>query len=52
MPFGIWYHVAVVRTDVSEKTSAPSSGFLGVIEFHSCVTVEWLFISLSIDGYY
>jgi hypothetical protein len=52
MPFDTLYSVAQVRTDVSENISSPSSGFLRVIGSHSCVTVESLLISLSIDGYY
>jgi hypothetical protein len=44
--------LAVVRTDVSEIISLPSSGFIRVIGFHSCVTVESLLISLPIEGYY
>jgi hypothetical protein len=31
------YIVAVVRTDVSENISPPSSGFLRLVGFHSCV---------------
>jgi hypothetical protein len=50
MSFVTFYHVALVRTDISEKIS-PSSGFLRVIGPHSCVTVESLLVSLSIEGY-
>jgi hypothetical protein len=43
------YHL---RTDVLENMWPLSSGFLRVIGLHSCVTVESLFISLPIEGYY
>jgi hypothetical protein len=43
----ILYHVALVRTDVL----SPSSGFLRMIGFHSCVTMETLLLSLFIEGY-
>jgi hypothetical protein len=46
------YRVALVRTDVSEHILPPSSNFIKVMGFHSCVTVESLLISLSIEGYY
>jgi hypothetical protein len=49
---GTLYSVALVRTDVSDNISPPSSGLLWVIEFHNCLTVESLLFSLSIDGYY
>jgi hypothetical protein len=52
MSSGTLYHVAVVRTNVSENISPPSSGFLRVRGFHSCVTMESLLINLSRDGYY
>jgi hypothetical protein len=52
MPSGTLYCLALVRTDVSENILPPSSGFLTVIGFHSCVTVESLLYSLSIEGYY
>jgi hypothetical protein len=45
------YRVALVRTDISENVSFPSSGFLRGIGFHSYVTVELLLLSLSIEGY-
>jgi hypothetical protein len=51
MPSGILYHIVLVRTEVSENISLPSSGFVGVIQFHSYVSVESLLISLSIEGY-
>jgi hypothetical protein len=50
-PSGSLYHVALVRTDVSENISPPSSGFLRVIGAHSCGTVQSLLIILSTDGY-
>jgi hypothetical protein len=43
------YHVALVRTDVSENVSCTSSGFLRVIGFCKFITVKTLFISLSIE---
>jgi hypothetical protein len=52
MSSGILHHVALVRIGVSENISPPSSGSFGVIGVHSCVTVESLFISLSLQGYY
>jgi hypothetical protein len=46
------YRVALARTDVSEKVSSPSSGFLRVmIRFHSLVTVESLLLNLCIEGW-
>jgi hypothetical protein len=39
-------------TNVLENIPPLSSGFLRVIGLHSCVTVESLLISLSIEGYY
>jgi hypothetical protein len=50
MPSETFYLVALVRTDVSESVLPPSSRFLGVIGFHSCVTVETLLIGVSIEG--
>jgi hypothetical protein len=44
--------VALVITDVSENILPSSSGFLRVIGPHSCVTVESLSITISIQGYY
>jgi hypothetical protein len=52
MSSGTSYHVDLVRTAVSENISPPSSGFLRVKGLHSCVTMEWFLISLSIEGYY
>jgi hypothetical protein len=49
MPSGAMYRVALGKTDVSENMSPLSSGFLVVKGFHSCVTVETLFISLSTE---
>jgi hypothetical protein len=37
MSSGTLYRVALVKTDVSENVSPPSSGLLRVIGFHSCV---------------
>jgi hypothetical protein len=37
---GNLYREGLVRTDVSETVSSPSSGLLKAIEFHSCVTVQ------------
>jgi hypothetical protein len=45
---GTLYRVALVRTEVSENMSPPFSGYLRLIEFHSYVTVESLWISLSV----
>jgi hypothetical protein len=50
MSSGTLYHVALVRTNISENILPPSAGFLGVIAFHSCVTMESLLISFSIDS--
>jgi hypothetical protein len=36
MPSGTLYHVAVVRTDVSEKVSSQFSGSLRVISQYCC----------------
>jgi hypothetical protein len=44
MPFAVLCRVAVAIIYVSERISPPSSGFLSVIGFHSCVTVESLFM--------
>jgi hypothetical protein len=44
--------VVLVRADILKKISPPSSGVLRVIRFHSCVTVESLLISLSIERHY
>jgi hypothetical protein len=44
--------VALVKTDFSENMSPSSSGFFRVIGFHTCITVESLIISLSIERYY
>jgi hypothetical protein len=52
MPSGKLYRVPVVRTDVSENISLPSSGFFRVIGFHNCVSVEFLLIGLSTEEYY
>jgi hypothetical protein len=52
MSSGTLYHVALVRIDVLENISPPSSWILRVIRFHSCVTVESLLISHSIEEYY
>jgi hypothetical protein len=52
VPSGTLYCVAVVRIDVSENLSPPSSGFLSVIWFHSWVTVESLLVGLSLEGHY
>jgi hypothetical protein len=49
---GLCIAVALVRTDVSEKISSPSSEFHRLLGPHSCVTMEPLLISLSIEGYY
>jgi hypothetical protein len=38
-------------SDVSENISPPSSDFHRLAEFHICVGVESLLISLSIEGY-
>jgi hypothetical protein len=51
MPSGTMYRVVLVLTDVYENVSSLSSGFLGVIGFHSCVTVELLVLSLSNTTY-
>jgi hypothetical protein len=51
IPSGALYHVALIRIVVSENTSPPSSRFLRAKGFHSCVTVQSLLISLSIEGY-
>jgi hypothetical protein len=45
------YPVALARTDVSENLLSPSSRFLKLIGFHSCITMETLFLSLSVKGY-
>jgi hypothetical protein len=50
--FSEFYRVALVRTDVSENITPPSSGFLRVLGLHSCVTVETLLISLSIERFH
>jgi hypothetical protein len=50
MPFGTVCHVALVRTDISEDISSPSLGFLSVIGFHSCVTVETITLKNPEDG--
>jgi hypothetical protein len=42
----------VVRTNVLENISHPSTGFLRVLGLHSCVTMESLLISLSTEEYY
>jgi hypothetical protein len=52
MNFGTFNRVAAVRTDVSENISLVSLVFLRLIKFHSCVALESLMISLSIDEYY
>jgi hypothetical protein len=52
MSSGSFHLVAVVRTDVSDNISPPSSGFLTMIGFHNCVTVGSLLISLSTEGYF
>jgi hypothetical protein len=52
VPFETLYRVALVRPNVSENISPPSSGFLGVIRFHSVITMETLFNNLSIEGNY
>jgi hypothetical protein len=44
---GTLHSVPLVRTDVSENVSPPSSGFLRVTGIHSCITVASLLISLS-----
>jgi hypothetical protein len=44
--------VGLVTSDVSENIPPPSSRFLMVVIFHSCVAVESLLVSLSIEGYY
>jgi hypothetical protein len=49
---GVLHSLAIVRTDVSENTSLPSSGFFRMICFRRRVTVESLSISLPIDEYY
>jgi hypothetical protein len=43
---------SVIQTEVSENVSSPSSGFLMVKGFHSCVTVESLLPILSTEGHY
>jgi hypothetical protein len=50
MASGMLCRVALVRADVSETASSSSSGFLRVVRFHSCVTMESLLISLSTEG--
>jgi hypothetical protein len=45
MPSGVLHRVAVVRIDVSNTISPPSSVFFRVIALHSFVTVEGLLIS-------
>jgi hypothetical protein len=52
MRSGTVYRVVRVRTDVSENISPPSSWFLRVMCFQSCVTVESLLIGLPVEGYY
>jgi hypothetical protein len=37
--FLVLYRVTLVRTDVSENVSSPSSGFFGLIGFHGSITV-------------
>jgi hypothetical protein len=45
-------HVALVRTDFSENVLFPSSGILRLIGFHSCIAMETLLLSRSIEEYY
>jgi hypothetical protein len=52
MSSGTLYRVAQVRTNVSENISSPSSGFLKVITFHSCVIMESLLVSISVEESY
>jgi hypothetical protein len=52
MPSEALYHVALVRTDVSENVSSPSSVFFGITGFHSCVAMESLLLNLTIEGCY
>jgi hypothetical protein len=40
MSSGTLYHLVLIRTDVSENISPPSSGFLTVTALDSCVTME------------
>jgi hypothetical protein len=49
---GTLERMSSVRADVSENISPLFSGFLSVIGFHGCLTVELLLISFSIAGYY
>jgi hypothetical protein len=49
MSSGTLYRVALVRTDVPENISPPSSGFLRVIRLHSLVTVECPSIRLRLS---
>jgi hypothetical protein len=50
--FWILYRVALVITDISGNISPPSSRFLRVMGFHNLITVESVFINLSIEGFY
>jgi hypothetical protein len=52
MSSGTFYRLVIVITNVSENVSSLFSGSLPVIGLHSCVTVEALLISLSVEGYY
>jgi hypothetical protein len=44
-----WYRVALAWTDVSENVLSPSSGFFKTDNFHRCVTVKTLLLSLPIE---
>jgi hypothetical protein len=51
MPPGTLYRVTLVRTDVSDKVSSPSLGFVSVIGYYNSVTVEILLLDFSIERY-
>jgi hypothetical protein len=48
---GTLYWGALIRIDILEKISPPSSEFLRAIAYR-CVTMDSLLISLSMEGYY
>jgi hypothetical protein len=46
------YTVSLFRTDVSENELSPFPEVLRLIGSHSCITVETLLLSVSIEGRY